>query len=196
AVRAGLPYVSVRFGNVLGSRGSVVPLFKRQIESGGPVTVTHPEVTRYFMTIPEAVQLVLQAAALGRGGETFVLDMGEPVKVTALAEDLIRLSGLEVGTDISVVFTGLRPGEKLSEQLFSDGEEAERTEHEKIFIVRNGKSNDSLAPRIGDLMKAVELGDHLRLRHLLSELVAGAAGEPRTGLPNTDAASRAGRPGL
>ena len=129
-------YVSVRFGNVLGSRGSVVPTFIKQISMGGPVTITHPDMTRYFMTIPEAVQLVLQAAAMGEQGEVFVLDMGQPVRVVDLAADLIRLSGLEVDRDIDIRFTGLRPGEKLYEELFFSSDTATATSHPKILRAR------------------------------------------------------------
>jgi len=132
-------YITVRFGNVLESDGSVVPLFRSQIRTGGPVTVTHPEMLRYFMTIPEACQLILQAESMGRGGEIFVLDMGNPVSITYLAEQMIRLSGKEPGRDVEIIYTGLRPGEKLFEELFHEKEKLEATRHEKILLSRHRK---------------------------------------------------------
>ncbi len=137
AQQSGQPYMVVRFGNVLGSRGSVVHTFKQQIAMGGPVTVTHPDMVRYFMTIPEAVQLLLQASVLGRGGEAFMLDMGEPVKIVDLARDLIELSGLTVGRDIEITYSGIRPGEKLFEEMFTPGEAYTRTRHAKVLMAAN-----------------------------------------------------------
>ncbi|HOU33466.1 MAG TPA: nucleoside-diphosphate sugar epimerase/dehydratase, partial [Synergistaceae bacterium] len=134
----GTAYMAVRFGNVLGSRGSVVPKFEQQIAAGGPLTVTDPEMRRYFMLIPEAVSLVLQAGSLGRGGELFVLDMGDPVRIVDLAEMIIRLHGLRPGVDIPIVFSGLRPGEKLFEELFYDPKSVSRTSHDKIFFTHLG----------------------------------------------------------
>jgi FlaA1/EpsC-like NDP-sugar epimerase len=134
-------FVAVRFGNVLGSNGSVIPIFQQQIAEGGPVTVTHPDAKRYFMTIPEAVQLVLQASAMGRGSEIFVLDMGKPIRILDLARDLIRLSGLEPEQDVKIVFTGLRPGEKLFEELMLEGEGVKPTWHPKIRVLDGGRVN-------------------------------------------------------
>jgi FlaA1/EpsC-like NDP-sugar epimerase len=130
-------FIAVRFGNVLESNGSVIPYFRRQIAHGGPVTVTHPDVTRYFMTIPEAAQLVLQAGAMGAGGEVYLLDMGDPIKILDLAKDLITLSGLTLGEDIDIKFIGLRPGEKLHEELITDKEKFINTQHHKIFEVNS-----------------------------------------------------------
>jgi FlaA1/EpsC-like NDP-sugar epimerase len=156
AVKHNRNFVSVRFGNVLGSRGSVVPTFLRQIRAGGPVTVTHPEMQRYFMTIPEAVQLVLQAGALGRGGEVFVLDMGEPIRIVDIASDLIRLSGLTVGNEIEIKFTGMRPGEKLYEEMFFSAENVLTTDHPKVLRARNGILPEGVMRRIQGLLASAE----------------------------------------
>lgn len=175
-------YVAVRFGNVLGSRGSVVPTFMRQIAEGGPVTITHPDMTRYFMTIPEAVQLVLQAAALGREGEVFVLDMGEPVRVFDLATDLIRLSGLEPNVDIEVRFTGARPGEKLFEELFFKGADVAPTIHPKILRARDADATPQHVTDIAALIQAArENRSAGRIRRLILDLVPEYAGDIDTG---------------
>lgn len=168
-------YVAVRFGNVLGSTGSVIPLFREQIQRGGPVTVTHPDMQRYFMTIPEAAQLVLQAAALGQGGEIFVLDMGQPVRISDLARDMIRLSGLRPDVDIRIEYTGLRPGEKMFEELHTDGEQAERTRHPMIFIGRIQRyAPDRIDTILRDLEKLALAGDQAGLRQLLNRVLPEA----------------------
>ncbi len=165
-------FITVRFGNVLNSTGSVVPLFNEQIRNGGPVTVTHPEITRYFMTIAEAGQLILQAGVLGQGGEVFVLDMGEPVRISYLAEQLIRLAGKEPGRDIEIVYTGLRPGEKLFEELFHEHESYSTTGHEKIFLTEASRQSLSgLVEEIGRGERAVQQYDTAQLRDILLDLV-------------------------
>ncbi len=173
ARRTGRAYVVVRFGNVLGSRGSVVPLFQRQIASGGPVTVTHPDMRRYFMTIPEAVQLIIQAAALGQGGEIFVLDMGEPVRIVDLATELIRLSGLEPGRDIEIAFTGARPGERLEEALFANGEQARPTRHAKILVAHgnNTWNGEALSRQVQELEALVKKGEAALIQAKMQEVV-------------------------
>ncbi len=164
--------VAVRFGNVLGSRGSVIPFFQDQIEKGGPVTVTHPDITRFFMTIPEAVALVLQAGALGRGGEVFVLDMGEPVKILDLAREMIRLAGLEPEVDIPIVFRGLRPGEKLKEELVGPGQTGVQTSHPKIMALNSQPvDGDWLEERVRRMQKAAVAMDTPTIIDLLREVV-------------------------
>jgi FlaA1/EpsC-like NDP-sugar epimerase len=165
-------YMTVRFGNVIGSSGSVVPLFKKQIEKGGPVTVTHPEVTRYFMMIPEACQLILQAGSMGHGGEIFLLDMGEPVKIDTLARDLIRFSGFEPEADIKIRYIGLRPGEKLYEELRSEQEEVLATDHQKIQRLKSSDCNlKILNGNIDELCRLAGEQDDCLIRVKLQEIV-------------------------
>ncbi|MCX6059940.1 MAG: nucleoside-diphosphate sugar epimerase/dehydratase [Chloroflexi bacterium] len=177
AHRSGRIYSVVRFGNVLGSRGSVVPLFKNQIARGGPVTVTHPEMHRYFMTIPEAVHLVLQAAAMGAGGEVFMLNMGQQVRILDLAEDLIRLSGLEPYRDIEITFTGIRPGEKLREDLWEDGVQFEPTPHSEIYRAADEEKvdGDHLANVIENLTHLAHQSETESLIRLLDESIPSAS---------------------
>jgi FlaA1/EpsC-like NDP-sugar epimerase len=178
ADRSGRAFSVVRFGNVLGSRGSVVPLFKRQIAAGGPVTVTHPDMKRYFMTIPEAVHLVLQAATMGDGGEAFVLNMGQQVRILDLAEDLIRLSGLEPGKDIEITFSGIRPGEKLSEELWEEGYNFQPTAHPDIYRLCGliaELRGEKLQQCIQELARLAGEGDSPAITALLDEVIPGAA---------------------
>jgi FlaA1/EpsC-like NDP-sugar epimerase len=148
-------FVAVRFGNVLGSSGSVVPIFSKQIDSGGPVTVTHPKMRRYFMTIPEASQLVMQAGAIGNGGEIFVLDMGRPVKILELAREMIRRRGLKIGRDIEIQFSGIRPGEKLYEELACDNEQTRPTAHQKIRVWQLPRASRQQAKQMMELLASV-----------------------------------------
>jgi FlaA1/EpsC-like NDP-sugar epimerase len=177
AQRTGRAFTVVRFGNVLGSRGSVVPLFKSQIARGGPVLVTHPDMERYFMTIPEAVHLVLQASAMGQGGEAFILNMGDQVRILGLAEDLIRLSGLEPGRDIEIVFTGIRPGEKLSEDLWEQGTNFQPTAHSEIFRAKEDEEVDSqrLTRAIEQLERLAHQGEVETILRVLDEVIPSAA---------------------
>ena len=163
-------FVGVRFGNVLGSSGSVIPIFRRQIERGGPLTITHPEMTRFFMTIPEAVSLIVQAGSIGRSGQVFVLDMGEPVSIVELARNMIRLSGKEPERDIAIEFTGVRPGEKLHEERWGDGESVGSTLHPKILSVTRPSIDAAwLEEELTELDRLVAGGETLEL---VSKLVA------------------------
>ena len=177
AQRTGRTFTVVRFGNVLGSRGSIVPRFKSQIARGGPVSITHPDMERYFMTIPEAVHLVLQAAAMGQGGEAFILNMGDQIRILELAEDLIRLSGLEPGRDIEIAFTGIRPGEKLSEDLWEQGAHFQPTAHSEIFRSREDEEVDSqrLSKAINQLEHLARQGEVDTIIRVLDEVIPSAA---------------------
>jgi len=190
----GTRFISVRFGNVLGSDGSVVPIFREQIAAGGPVTVTHAEATRYFMTIPEAVQLVMQAGSMGTGGEIFMLDMGKPVRIVDLARNMIELSGLRPRLDIEIVFTGLRPGEKIHEQLHSEVEDTRPTTHEKIVVLST--SAVAAAPfrtALDGLQTSLQARDVERLTRQLDDLVD--AGSPSPGSTDPQAEEGVRSPG-
>jgi len=160
-------YVSVRFGNVLGSRGSVVPKFQAEIKAGGPVKVTHPDMVRYFMTIPEAVQLVLQAGALAEPKAVYYLDMGEPVRIAQLAEDLVSLSGFTPHTDIQIVYTGIRPGEKLYEELVVDSEQVTSTAHPKVFLARASQDRAT----VSEVLASAQAGDREAIRAAVRQAV-------------------------
>lgn len=185
AVRAktGKVFVSVRFGNVLGSRGSVIPLFKEQIKKGGPVTVTDEQMTRYFMTIPEASQLVLQSGGMNNNGAVYVLDMGEPVRIVDLARDLIKLSGLQPDVDIPIHFTGMRPGEKLYEEILTAEEGTMHSKYEKIFMARKaGVSIDNLEYMLAELHKAADEGNETRIRECFHQIIPNYSGFQEAGI--------------
>ena len=165
-------FITTRFGNVLGSNGSVIPLFKKQIESGGPITVTHPDITRYFMTIPEACSLVLEAGVMGNGGEIFIFDMGESVRILDVAKKMVKLSGLNLGKDIQISFTGLRPGEKLYEELLATTENTQPTHHEKIMIAKvRSYDFDTISQQLVHLKQVLNFGDESKIVSKLKDLV-------------------------
>ena len=170
--RSSTNFSTVRFGNVLDSDGSVVPLFRKQILSGGPITVTHPDITRYFMTIEEACQLILQASKIATGGEIFILDMGVPIKINYLAEQMIRLSGLVPNKDIAIQFSGLRSGEKLYEELFYENEKIENTSHKKILLAKHQVLNhNEVSSKISKILHACDSFDVIEIKKFLNELV-------------------------
>jgi FlaA1/EpsC-like NDP-sugar epimerase len=185
-------FMAVRFGNVLGSRGSVIPVFKQQIAHGGPLTVTHPEMKRYFMTIPEAVQLVIQAGAMGEGGEVFVLDMGEPIRILDMARDLIRLSGLELDKDISIKFTGVRPGEKLFEELLTAEEGTSLTKHKKIFVAKGANVYDGTLEQFTSICFEIACSDDAgnRIRDWINSLLRASQVEYEVAAANDVGLSR------
>jgi FlaA1/EpsC-like NDP-sugar epimerase len=185
-------FMTVRFGNVVGSAGSVVPLFQRQIAQGGPVTVTHPEATRFFMTIPEASQLILQAGTMGKGGEIFILDMGTAIRIDDMARDLIRLSGFEPDVDIPIEYVGLRPGEKLYEELITVGEDIVPTPHEKILVIQGSACNlGELNRQIDRLSELAQNQDAEGIRALLNQIVPDYS---ITGEPNFKTGAEGERP--
>ncbi len=183
--RVNTKFITVRFGNVVGSVGSVIPLFRKQIARGGPVTVTHPEVTRFFMTIPEASQLILQAGAMGNGGEIYILEMGEPVKIANMAKDLIRMSGFEPGKDIQLKYIGLRPGEKLYEELITEGENIIHTTHQKILVLTGQSCDlDRLNGNIDTLIESAKTHNATKIKRLLEQLVPEYSPGPGASLPD------------
>ena len=170
--RSNTKFVTTRFGNVLGSNGSVIPIFQKQIEQGGPIKITHPEITRYFMTIPEACQLVLEAGTIGKGGEIFIFDMGKSVKIIDLAKKMVKLSGLELGKDIQIIYTGLRPGEKLYEELLNDSENTLPTHHAQIMIAKVSEYNyEDISEKIGHLIELFYLQDNVSIVSKMKEII-------------------------
>jgi len=177
--RSGMRFIAVRFGNVLRSSGSVIPMFQEQIARGGPVTVTHPDITRYFMSISEAAQLILQAGAMGEGGEVFILDMGRPVRILDIARDLIRLHGLEPDEDIPIEIIGLRPGEKLYEELITVGEGIVPTGHQKIMVLRGLPSDgDTFRKQVQELLDLTDTFDVASIKSKLHDIVPEYTPQP------------------
>jgi CheY-like chemotaxis protein len=180
ADKSATKFMAVRFGNVLGSEGSVVPAFKKMIEKGGPITITHPDITRYFMTIPEAAALVMEAGYMGQGGEIFILEMGKQIKILDLGRDMIKLSGLEPDKDIKIVFMGLRPGEKMYEALVAEDEELLKTSHEKIMVLESNKENgENIIKYLEALEQIVACGDRYSLIGQLKKIVPNYKPNPQ-----------------